>query len=174
MDSSTGVEGHGGAFEDDDDDNEGPLWNGAYVLVDSSVDPATCALTTTPFFAQFSEVEVYVYGDELDAFFDGGDFQSTYEISGSSLYDPTSPDDQDFDFADPAVSRTDFSFQSTFDCVLRLNTIWKGEIVFETEFVLLDEYRFTAVGGTECDLVATSSGFTALPCFDSQNTSWSL
>lgn len=174
-DSADGVQGHGGGFDDDDGfDEEAPLYSGVFSRIDSSVDPATCGLSTAAFIAQFSEVEIHVYAYALDADFDGGAFESTYEISGTTLHDPTTPDAEDLDFADPAVARTDFGFAATYDCVLRASAVWGGEIVDQTYFILRDEYRFTGVSGAECELVATSSGFTALPCFDSQNTSWSL
>ena len=145
--------------------------NEYHVLVETSVTPATCGLTTAASLARFSTVLAGIGSYTAEMLFD--DYvQVTYEIDGSALYDPTSPANVQLDFNATAVATTDYGFQTTLDCVLDAGVSRGGELLVGTTFMLNDVYRFDVITGTECDLVASSGGFLSLPCVDSENTTW--
>ena len=84
LDSADGVKGKGGPFPGgDDDDWAAPLVDGLYEVVDSSVDPMTCGVSTGATLVQFSPVDVVVYSGFVEIVF--GDIPIRYEVSGNML-----------------------------------------------------------------------------------------
>lgn len=169
-DSPGGVAGKGGPFPGGDDDDG--LYHGEYALTAASIDPATCGLSKTPFFAQFPYLDAYYGGSYLDLQF-GVDLYLTYDVNGTALHAPSSPDAEILDLGDLSVG-THFGLAATYDCRLLFRVDWIGEITASTQFTLNDVYFIDTDSGTECDLVADSAGFAGLPCVDSENTTWSL
>jgi hypothetical protein len=156
---------------DDDDDGGTGLDNGTYAVGGLEINPNTCGGTGN-FYDQFSTADVIATAVSFDIDFEGV-FQTTYEITGTSLYDPASPGNTEIDFNDPAVALTANGFASTYDCVLDAGENYEGSITGNNEFVLTDRYTYDITSGTECPIVATSAGV-PLPCEDSQNATLTL
>lgn len=138
----------------------GAVESGYYDFPNAALSPNGCGFTGPGFYEGYFGADVFATMFDIEVAL--SDFSLFYEVTGTDLYDFSSPGQFTLDFNDMVVA-TDNGMSMTYDCVVSGNIQYVGSIVSPTAFRLEDHYDYTGAG-TECDAVATSAGLTAIPC----------